>query len=341
MYEPDYDTLPSNETDHITLYADEDSDGKRLDVFIASKTDRLSRSRYKTLIKQGQVSIDGATIKEPNHRVNPGNQIDILMPAPEDPEPMGEDIPLDITYEDQDLIVINKPAGLVVHPGAGNWTGTLVNALIHHCGESLSGIGGVKRPGIVHRLDKNTSGLIVVAKHDEAHNGLTRQFADHGRSGPLKRSYHAVVWNVPSPRSGTIRTNIARATNNRLRMAVSKSGKEAITHYRVKTVFPSKGTDETASLVECNLETGRTHQIRVHMTHLGHPLLGDMEYGSGYASKAKSFPEEIQGFVSDFKRQALHAFRLGFEHPVSGQTMLFEADLPQDMKHLVENLSKL
>lgn len=327
--------------DSIRLDVDETSGGQRLDAFIAAASDQLSRNRFKTLIKQGQVSVDGATIREPKHRVNPGNRIVVVLPEPEVANPQGESIPLDIVYEDSDLIIINKPAGMVVHPAVGNWTGTLVNALIHHCGDSLSGIGGIKRPGIVHRLDKNTSGLIVIAKHDEAHIGLTRQFADHGRTGPLKRSYHALVWGHLIPKAGRIETGIARSTSNRLKMAVTRTGKTAITHYHVVQPFGSDQDGTAVSWVECNLETGRTHQIRVHMSHLGYPLLGDDDYGSGFRSKAKRFTMPLGDQIDGLGRQALHAFRLGFEHPITGKTLLFERDMPSDMAELKESLSKL
>ncbi len=231
---------------------------------------------------------------------------------------MPEPIALDIVYEDGDLIVIDKPPGLVVHPGAGNETGTLVNALIAHCGESLSGIGGVKRPGIVHRLDKDTSGLLVVAKNDRAHKALSEQFAAHGRDGRLERAYLAIVWGVPERPRGSVEGAIARSTANRQKMAVSRaaSARDAITHYEVLETF---GTPPVASLLRCVLETGRTHQIRLHMAHIGHPLLGDMTYGSGFKTSERRLPEAARDALKSLNRQALHATLLGFEHPATGQ----------------------
>ena len=223
------DSCSNRENEILAFDIEEAEAGKRLDAVIANKDTRYSRSRFKSLIKEGQVSLvrpgqDERTILEPNQRVNVGDRITITMPPPEDPTPQGEDIPLEVVFEDDDLIVINKPAGLVVHPAAGNWTGTLVNALIHHCGDSLSGIGGVKRPGIVHRLDKETSGLLVVAKTDAAHKGLSEQFADHGRSGPLVRAYQALVWGKLKSKKGTIETQIGRSQQNRLKQKVLKQG---------------------------------------------------------------------------------------------------------------------
>lgn len=274
-----------------------------------------------------------------------GDSFELTLPEPEDPTPQGEDIPLDILHEDDDVIVISKPSGLVVHPGAGNWTGTLVNALIHHCSDTLSGIGGVRRPGIVHRLDKDTTGVMVVAKNDIAHRHLSLQFADHGRTMPLERAYQAIVWGRPRSLSGMVDAPLGRATGDRTRRAVkrpdSQDADEAITHYQVIERFHEK-PDATAfaSLVECRLETGRTHQIRVHMAHIGHPLLGDTVYGAGFKTKANLLPEEIRKVVNGFGRQALHAFMLQFEHPRTGEIMHFEVPLPDDMVELVEALRR-
>ena len=246
-----------------------------------------------------------------------------------------------MVFEDDDLIVINKPAGLVVHPAAGNWTGTLVNALINHCGDSLSGIGGVKRPGIVHRLDKETSGLLVVAKTDAAHKGLSEQFADHGRSGPLVRAYQALVWGQLKNKKGTIDTQIGRSQHNRLKQKVLKQGgRQAITHYRLLEEFASGG-DILASLVECKLETGRTHQIRVHMAHIGHPLVGDPEYGQGFKSKLNKLPKDLAENIENRKRQALHAGLLGFAHPITGEEMVFQSELPEDLQNVMNALKKM
>lgn len=245
-------------------------------------------------------------------------------------------------YEDEDLIVLVKPAGLVVHPGAGNWTGTLVNALIYHCGDSLSGIGGVKRPGIVHRLDKETSGVMVVAKNDNAHRHLAAQFADHGRTGPLERAYKAVVWGRPRTLRGTVDAALGRGTDRTKRAVKNEDSfdaREAITHYEVMERFHEKPDASClASMVECRLETGRTHQIRVHMAHIGHPLIGDPEYGAAFRTKANLLDEPARSTVNRFPRQALHAYLLAFEHPRTGEVMEFETDMPEDMEELVTAL---
>jgi 23S rRNA pseudouridine1911/1915/1917 synthase len=331
----------STETDRDErqlLVVEEAEAGRRLDAFLAGRDSQLSRTRFKALIKSGQVSVGGRTLDEPNYRVNAGDEVSVAIPEPEDATPQPEAIPLDIVYEDEHLIVIDKPAGMVVHPAAGNWTGTLVNALLHHCGASLSGIGGVRRPGIVHRLDKETSGLLVVAKTDAAHRGLTEQFADHGIEGPLERAYLALVWGVPSPAAGTIETLLDRDPKNRQRQAVVRSGgRRAVTHYATAERF----TGEIASLVRCRLETGRTHQIRVHLAHIGHPLVGDHVYGAGFLTKAERLPAPLAGRVRKFRRQALHAVVLGFRHPVSGDRMKFESELPADMAALVSDFQAI
>ncbi|MCF1470660.1 RluA family pseudouridine synthase [Agrobacterium vitis] len=324
------------------LIAGEDAEG-RLDAWLAASLGGdLSRNRVKALIEQGAVFVNGTAVTEPKRKVKPGDQLVIAMPEPEDPEPKGEDIPLTVLYEDKDLIVLSKPAGLVVHPGAGNWTGTLVNALIHHCGDSLSGIGGVKRPGIVHRLDKETSGVMVVAKNDIAHRHLADQFADHGRSGPLERAYQALVWGRPRGLRGTIDAALGRAgdrTKRTVKREDTDDAREAITHYQVMERYGEK-PDATclASLVECRLETGRTHQIRVHMAHIGHPLIGDPEYGAAFKTKANLLPDTAKAIVTNFHRQALHAYLLAFEHPTTGDVMHFEAPIPDDMETIIEAL---
>lgn len=315
--------------------------GKRLDAVLAAHLDTVSRNRIQALIKAGHVTMDGRKIVEPKHRVNEDNCITLVLPEPEDPEPKGEAIPLSVVFEDEHLIVIDKPAGLVVHPGAGNWTGTLVNALIHHCGDSLSGIGGIKRPGIVHRIDKDTSGLLVVAKTDEAHQGLAAQFADHGKTGPLERAYAALVWGAPNSLKGTINANLARSQANRQKIAVVKtSGRHAVTHWQVKERFGAADQPALASLMECRLETGRTHQIRVHMAHIGHPLIGDNDYGSGFKTKVNRLEDPLKSAVAGFKRQALHAGLLAFEHPVTGMTMRFESPYPSDFASFLSELRK-
>jgi 23S rRNA pseudouridine1911/1915/1917 synthase len=311
--------------------------GERLDLFLARRETRLSRSRLKALIKDGHVSRAGLPLTDPNRRMSAGETIELVVPPAEEAEPAAENIPLDIVFEDSDLIVIDKPAGLVVHPGAGNKTGTLVNALIAHCGESLSGIGGVKRPGIVHRLDKDTSGLLVVAKNDQAHRALSDQFADHGRTGPLLREYDALVWGVPRPHIGTVDAPLHRDSNNRQKQAVVKvGGRQAITHYSVSERFGA-----FAALVRCRLETGRTHQIRVHLAHIGHPLIGDSVYGGGYLTKAETLPGDLKAAVKAFPRQGLHARLLRFEHPRSGRSLQFERDWPADLTNLVKQFRKL
>ncbi|HWU64513.1 MAG TPA: RluA family pseudouridine synthase [Ensifer sp.] len=321
----------------------EEAASGRLDTWLGGALDgEISRSRAKALIEGGAVSINGAVVTEAKKKIRPGDKVVIDMPDPEDPEPQGEDIPLEVLYEDDDLIVISKPAGLVVHPGAGNWTGTLVNALIHHCGASLSGIGGVKRPGIVHRLDKETSGVMVAAKNDNAHRHLSAQFADHGRTGPLERAYLALVWGRPRNLKGTIDAPLGRAgdrTKRAVKREDSDDAREAITHYEVVERFLEK-PDATAQacLVECRLETGRTHQIRVHMAHLGHPLIGDPEYGAAFKTKANRLPEAARAAVNGFHRQALHAYLLQFEHPATGETMHFEAPIPDDMQFVIDAL---
>ncbi|MBB4101973.1 RluA family pseudouridine synthase [Allorhizobium borbori] len=336
------DPFKQAETARKVLIVPEDASG-RLDAWLAGALDgEISRSRLKALIEGGSVFVGGVAITEPKRKVHPGDTIEIGMPEPEDPEPKGEDIPLDVLYEDEDLIVLVKPPGLVVHPGAGNWTGTLVNALIHHCGDSLSGIGGVRRPGIVHRLDKDTTGVMVVAKNDAAHRHLAAQFADHGRTGPLERAYKAIVWGRPDRLHGTIDAPLGRAgdrTKRTVKREDSDDAREAITHYEVLERFREK-PDATclASLVECHLETGRTHQIRVHMAHIGHPLIGDADYGAAFRTKANLLPAEAKAIVNAFPRQALHAFMLAFEHPRTGETMHFESPLPADMEALAEAL---
>jgi 23S rRNA pseudouridine1911/1915/1917 synthase len=305
----------------------------RLDRALAAAWKDLSRSRLQALIRDGRVTVDGAPVADPNHKIPPGASVTLDLPAPVPPEPLGEAIALDIVYEDDDLIVIDKPAGLVVHPGAGHAAGTLVNALIAHCGASLSGIGGVQRPGIVHRLDKDTSGLLVVAKNDKAHRSLANQFADHGRHGPLERAYLALVWGVPSRQRGTMEAALGRSSQNREKMAAvpDDRGRAAVTHYEVVECLPPRGSEPIASLVRCELETGRTHQIRVHLTHIGHPLLGDDLYGSGYKTKVNRLPDPAKAALLALGRQALHATVLGFAHPSTGETLRFESPLPGDM----------
>ncbi|MFP6745650.1 MAG: RluA family pseudouridine synthase [Alphaproteobacteria bacterium] len=301
--------------------------GVRLDKFLADALPDLSRTRIKSLIKDSRVVSSGATIADPSYRVKPGEAFDLTIPRATPALPRGQAIALDVVYEDAALIVVNKPAGMVVHPAAGNPDSTLVNALIAHCGDSLSGIGGVMRPGIVHRLDKDTSGLMVAAKTDAAHQGLTSQFA----SRSLSRVYQALVWGLPSPTAGRIEGNIGRSPQNRKKMAVvSDGGRAAVTHYRVLRVMES-----AASLVECCLETGRTHQIRVHLAHIGNPVIGDPVYGRAGGRRRAALSPQARDTAARFSRQALHAWSLTFDHPTSGETLSFESALPRDMEQLI------
>lgn len=315
----------------------EDS-GDRLDRVLATRV-ALSRTRLKALILAGEVAIGGRTIRDPGYRVNAGEVVAVTVPPPEPAVPEGEAMPLAIVYEDDDVIVIDKPAGLVVHPAAGNERGTLVNALIAHCGDSLSGIGGVRRPGIVHRLDKDTSGLMVVAKNDRAHHALARQFADHGRTGALERGYLAFVWGVPDRPKGVIDAPLDRHPHARDRQAVRQGGREAITHWQVLERYGGLDDRPAASLIECRLETGRTHQIRVHLAHIGHPLMGDAVYGPGFKTKAALLPPAARQALEDLGRQALHAYLLGFEHPSSQEFLQFRSELPIDLARLRSDLA--
>ncbi|OAM76134.1 RluA family pseudouridine synthase [Devosia elaeis] len=324
------------EGEPIAFAVDQSMAGGRLDAVLAGAQQALSRNRIKDLILAGAVSVDGKPIGEPKYRLKGGETIVLVAPPPEDPEPQPEDIPLDILYEDDHLIVINKPVGMVVHPAPGSPSGTLVNALIHHCGDSLKGIGGVKRPGIVHRLDKDTSGVMVAAKTEKAHKHLSEQFADHGRTGPLHRAYIAYAWGATQSGMGTVDAPLGRDPGNRLKQAVLKSGREAITHYAVEARFGGDGWDITR--IQCQLETGRTHQIRVHMAHIGHPLVSDLLYAPGFATKVNKLPEPLANIIRNLGRQALHAAELGFEHPQTGEEMLFEAPLPDDLQELEDAL---
>jgi 23S rRNA pseudouridine1911/1915/1917 synthase len=321
--------------------ADEVAAGSRLDQWLAAQyAGTLSRSRIKRLIEQGHVRLNGETVAEPKRKLHAGDSVEIALPEPETAEPAAEPIPLSVLFEDEDVIVIDKPPGLVVHPGAGNPSGTLVNALLHHCGDSLSGIGGVKRPGIVHRLDKDTSGVMVVAKNDHAHKALSAQFADHGRTTGMERSYLALVWGAPDRMNGTIETWLGRSSGDRMKQAVvnesQPDARHAVTHYQTRERYGDPtGANAVASLVECRLETGRTHQIRVHMAHAGHPLIGDQDYGKAFATKANILPQQLKHLVTGFGRQALHATSLSFEHPRSGELLRFETPLPGDMQALV------
>ena len=306
----------------------------RLDRVLADELADITRSRVKALIDSGMVSLAGRTISEPSYRVKQGQVFVICLPPPEPAKPVGQRIPLVIVYEDEQLIVIDKPPGLVVHPAPGNPDGTLVNALIAHCGEELAGIGGVRRPGIVHRLDKDTSGLMVAAKTTRAHASLTDQFA--ARS--IARTYNALVWGVPARGAGRIEGNIGRNPGNRKKMAVvDRGGRAAATDYRV--LRPLGPADQALlSLVECRLATGRTHQIRVHMTYLGHALVGDPLYGRKRHLPAGPHLAAALAAVERLQRQALHATTLAFDHPITAGRNEFTSNLPNDMRSIIQSL---
>ena len=310
----------------------------------------LSRTRLARLMEQGAVLVNGAVATDPKGKIAEGAEVEITVPIADESHIGPEDIPLEVIFEDEDLIVINKPAGMVVHPAPGTPSGTLVNALLHHCGDTLSGVGGEKRPGIVHRIDKETSGLLVVAKSDRAHHGLAKQFEKH----TVERYYRAVVYGVPDandPRlrgvrgvnfeSGNIMkitTQLARHKTDRQKQAVLfEGGRHAVTRSRIVETY---GTPEVASMVECWLETGRTHQIRVHLTHAGHSLIGDPTYGGKRKLSEKALSQQGIQAARNFDRQALHAAVLGFEHPVTGDAMRFEAPIPEDMSALIKALAQ-
>ncbi|NNC37084.1 MAG: RluA family pseudouridine synthase [Acidimicrobiales bacterium] len=347
----------------LEMLAAEEDAGKRIDKWLAEWSG-LSRSRLKSLMLEGHVTVDGITADNPSAKIKPLSEYIITVPAPVVAEPEPENIPLDILYEDDQLLVVNKPAGMTVHPAVGNWSGTLVNALLHHATKgketALSGIGGVMRPGIVHRIDKDTSGLLVVAKTDTAHQKLSKQFADHS----LERAYICFTRNAPIPREGRIETRIARHPSDRKKMAVVKEpaahiiqrwgpqdepthGKHAITNYKfLKGYGQQKGGSIGSPLVskiECRLETGRTHQIRVHMAHIQCTLLGDQTYGKTGAFKTANSESELKlkAALVGFARQALHARSLGFIHPTSGEFVSFESPLPDDLHKLEAALDDL
>lgn len=326
----------SDKSETYRFEIDETAVGLRTDKALADLCDDLSRARIQALIADGQVRVNGGVLKSASQKLELGDKIDIDIPPPEPCEPEAEDIPLDIVFEDESLLVINKPAGLVVHPGAGNQTGTLVNAVLYHCGDQLSGIGGVLRPGIVHRLDKDTSGLMLVAKTDQAHQHLSAQLADRS----LSRTYQALVHGVLMPPKGTIDQPIGRHPSNRLKMAVNKrQGREAVTHYKVLQEYRG-----FFSLLECKLESGRTHQIRVHMAHEGYPIIGDPLYGPQAtavqaALKKADYSEDIAAELMGFPRQALHAHEIAFVHPVSEKTLDFSVSPPGDFSNILNSLS--
>jgi 23S rRNA pseudouridine1911/1915/1917 synthase len=336
MHKADPDRSDLNE-----VVAAADEAGMRLDRLLAARLPGLSRSRLQALIGAGAVSRDGAPVRDAGLRVKQGESYRVAVPPPEPAEPVPQAMALAIVYEDADIVVIDKPAGLAVHPGPGHASGTLVNALIAHCGASLSGIGGIRRPGIVHRLDKDTTGLMVVAKNDRAHQGLAEQFASHGADGRLRRGYRAIAWGVPDRPRGTIEAALARSAANRTKIAVVRaeggSGRRAVTHYEVLERF-GPPRRPVASLLRLVLETGRTHQVRVHLAHIGHPLLGDATYGAGHKASARRLAAPAQAALAALGRQALHAAELAFVHPVTGKRLAFESPLPPDMADLVAAL---
>ncbi len=302
--------------------------GTRLDRWLAAIHPDLSRARVQALIAAGLVAVDGTTLRTASYRVKPGERITLTVPPAAEAAPLAQAIPLAIVYEDADVIVVDKPAGLVVHPAAGNPDRTLVNALLYHCGASLTGVGGVKRPGIVHRLDKDTSGLIVAAKNEPAHHALVAQFA----ARTIERHYVAIVWGVPTPSAGRIEGNIGRSPHQRKKMALlARGGRAAATRYKVVRIL-DRGV---ASVVECRLETGRTHQIRVHLSARGYPVVGDPTYGRTPRRLSVHRRTELA-----FARQALHAASLGFDHPRSGERLRIASELPQDMRELIDRLDQ-
>ena len=323
--------MTSDDMQRLTITAPPEAAGERLDRFLAAGLEApspLSRTRLKALILDGAVTENGAAATDPSQSVRAEAEYALLLPPVREATPQAEDIPLDIMFEDDHIIVLNKPSGMVVHPGPGQPDGTLVNALIAHCGESLTGIGGVMRPGIVHRLDKDTSGVMMAAKSDAAHQKLTEMFAAHD----LDRHYLAITWGMPPETEGRIEAALGRSTRDRKKQAVVPNGRYAATNWTVIRRLPP-----FASIVECRLETGRTHQIRVHMAHLGHGVIGDPMYGKPMRSGqmpdavARDCLAEIRGF----RRQALHAASLGFAHPVTGEALHFETPMPDDMAGLV------
>ena len=316
-----------------TLSVPPTASGVRLDKWLAEVVADISRSRLKALITEGAVTVSGKVQEDPAYRLREGQWVKLKVPATVYDTPVPQSMELDVVFEDAHLIVINKPVGLVVHPAPGNPDKTLVNALLAHCGDSLAGIGGVRRPGIVHRIDKDTSGLLVAAKTDAAHAGLATQFAAH----TIDRVYDAVVWGVPPYESDQIVGAIGRSHHNRKKMAiVLRGGKAAETGYQITESF---GT--LAAQVRCRLKTGRTHQIRVHMASIGHPLIGDSTYGSNRRRSMRGVPPDAAEFLKSFPRQALHARVLGFVHPVTGEALRFEAAPPDDFNELLAALSEI
>ena len=307
----------------------------RIDKFLQSKITELSRTRLQSLIHDGEVELNNTIINSPAKKIKEKDEIKINFPSPKKTLIKPNKISLNILYDDKDIIVINKSSGVVVHPGAGNYENTIVNGLLYKYQNKLSSVGGKLRPGIVHRIDKDTSGVIVVAKNDDAHINLSRQFSEHS----IKRTYEAIIWGSLKPQSGTVREKISRSSRNRQLMAVSKEkGKTAITNYKTLKIFQNSDLPKI-SLLECKLETGRTHQIRVHMNFKGNPIVGDKSYGKS-KKKFKKINPVIEKKINNFNRQALHAKSLGFIHPSSKKEIFFEAKRPKDFEELIKTLEK-
>lgn len=331
---------PATTAEPFEVHVAPERAGERLDRVLAALASALSRSRLQALVRDGAVTLAGIPTTDPGRKVKAGETYRIAVPPPTPAEPAGEAIPLQVVYEDEHLIVVDKPAGLVVHPAAGHDSGTLVNALIAHCGESLSGIGGVRRPGIVHRLDKDTSGLLVVAKTDLAHQCLSDQFKSHGADGRLERRYLALVWGGPTRQRATIDAPLARSRASRTKIAVTRreDSRHAVTHLELRERLADPEGKSIASLLWLSLETGRTHQIRVHMAHVGHPVMGDPTYASGFQTRASRLGPLAKEALLQLDRQALHAAELAFEHPTTGKRLSFESELPSDFRRLLDAL---
>tara|TARA_Y100000590_G_scaffold90221_1_gene101687 strand:+ start:946 stop:1929 length:984 start_codon:yes stop_codon:yes gene_type:complete len=319
----------------LNIIVSSEFDNNRIDKFLQSKFKESSRTKLQNLIREGCVKINNTTIENTSKKIKVKDKIEIIFPEPKETKIVANKIPLNILYEDEELLIVNKPAGMVVHPGAGNYKNTLVNALLYKYKNQLSNVGGRSRPGIVHRIDKNTSGLIVIAKNDFAHINLSKQFSIHS----IKRKYEAIVWGVLKPQKGKINEKITRSKKNRQLMSVSKEkGKIAITNYKTLEIFQNTYLPKI-SLVECELETGRTHQIRVHMNYKGNPILGDNSYGKS-KKKFKKIDKMLERKINNFGRQALHAKSLGFIHPKTKKEVFFEAKRPKDFDDLIKSLKK-
>jgi len=318
---------------NINFIVEESENNLRVDVIINKREELISRTRIKNLILKNKLKLNDNIIKSPSKKVVTGDKLSLNIPEPEEASLKPYEFKLDIIYEDEDLLVINKPAGIIMHPGAGNYDKTIVNALMNYDKDSLSNIGDELRPGIVHRIDKNTSGLVVIAKNNETHENLSKQFSDHS----ISRVYQLLIWGKLRPSSGKIDTLITRSSKNRQLMEVSRSkGKRAITNYKTIKIFENNKTP-TLSLIECKLETGRTHQIRVHMTHMGNSIVGDEKYKKKY-KKLKNIDVELENLISKLKRQFLHAKTLGFIHPKTNKEMIFSSNLPKELNNLLKML---